>query len=184
MPARSRGTTPPTNATNNSTAHAATPTTTFGALASQGTTAIDYTCGPGSTSAEPLDGGRSRGPGHVDVCPTLVARTRVATEQLLRRTRVPQVLQTGHRCRRCLTPTPVRAVSHLCWGGAAPQRHHHPRRHRPQKQRHRPRSRVLAKDVPRCPDATPRAWGVFGVQAALVIVISVVFKIPPGRGGA
>jgi hypothetical protein len=28
-----------------------------------------------------------------------------------------------------------------------------------------------------------RLWAVFGVLVVLVVVISVVFKIPPGRGG-
>ena len=41
-------------------------------------------------------------------------------------TRPTRVVSTHHRCRRCLTATPVRAVWHLGWGAGAPQRHEHP----------------------------------------------------------
>lgn len=58
----------------------------------------------------------------VDVRHALVARTGVAIKQRLRCTRAPQVVPTCRRCRRCLTPTPVRAMWHLCWGAGAPQR--------------------------------------------------------------
>jgi len=40
-----------------------------------------------------------------------------------------QVARTRHGSRRCLTPTPARAVWHLCWGAGAPQRHNDPQTH-------------------------------------------------------